>query len=395
MTTTVIKLPVRPHENQHPLIRSTARFNVIAAGRRFGKTEACKIRAIYRAMDRHVWWVTPTYAAGTDTWRDFVATFQHIPSADINKAERRIELPTGGLLKMVAADSFKRGAGPDHIFIDEAAFCSNTLWEYELRPMLMESKGHADILSSTNGRNWFWDVYRRGLDPQQPQWCSWHYTCYDNPLLDREEIEDIRRNTPERVFRQEYLAEFLEDGGAVIRNISACLIQEPQRNAVGKVVFGVDLGRHNDYTVIIAMDSDTKRVLEIDRFTEIGWELQLGRIKAMADRWHPTQILMEENFNDSFVERAHAERLPVHAFRTTNASKQQVINALALAFEQAAIGIPDDPVLISELQAYTMERLPSGMFRYSAPAGGHDDTVIALALAWHALNVGAGFFFME
>ena len=98
---------------------------------------------------------------------------------------------------------------------------------------------------------------------------------------------------------------------------------------------------------------------------------------------------MEENFNDSFVERLQSEGLPVRAFRTTAASKQQIINQLALAFEQGDITIPQDDTLLGELQAYTLERLPGGTFRYHAPSSLHDDCVMALALTWHGV-VGPG-----
>ncbi len=74
--------------------------------------------------------------------------------------------------------------------------------------------------------------------------------------------------------------------------------------------------------------------------------------------------------------------------RTINsrwASKSASIDALALAFERGDLRIPNDPTLIAELQAYEMERLPSGLYRYSAPEGLHDDHVISLALAWQAV----------
>jgi len=78
--------------------------------------------------------------------------------------------------------------------------------------------------------------------------------------------------------------------------------------------------------------------------------------------------------------------MPVRPFRTTNASKTALVDALALAFEQGAIRILPDATLIGELQAYEMERLPSGALRYSAPDGMHDDTVMALALAWSGVS---------
>jgi len=89
---------------------------------------------------------------------------------------------------------------------------------------------------------------------------------------------------------------------------------------------------------------------------------------------------------DPLVEQLLRMGLPVQAFTTTQASKAQAIDALALGFEKGEIRILSDPVLIGELQAYQAERLPSGMLRYSAPEGLHDDTVMALALAWQAVK---------
>ena len=83
------------------------------------------------------------------------------------------------------------------------------------------------------------------------------------------------------------------------------------------------------------------------------------------------------------IEQLQAAGLPVVPFTTTAASKQIAVDALALAFERGALRIIPDPTLIAELQAYEAERLPSGMLRYGAPSGMHDDTVMALMLAWH------------
>ena len=84
------------------------------------------------------------------------------------------------------------------------------------------------------------------------------------------------------------------------------------------------------------------------------------------------------------VEQLQRATMPVRPFVTTAASKAVIIDALALAFEQMTLRIIPDPVLVGELQSYEATRLPSGLSRYSAPAGMHDDTVMALALAWHA-----------
>lgn len=392
-TIDAVTLSIQPHVNQLPFINSEYRYNVLAAGRRFGKTEAGKQRAIDRAPHSRVWWVMPTYESGQAVWRDFEYAFRNYPGLYINRSERLILFPDNNFLQVKSADSVLRSAGLDHVIVDEAAFCNPDLWPYVLRPMLLEGKGSADFLSSTNGRNWFWELYQLGLDPQETDWASWHYTSYDNPLIEPAEIEDIKRNTPQRVFEQEYLAEFLDDGGAVFRNLKACIIKEPPEPS-GSCVFGVDWARYNDYTVITCIDTKTKQVLEIDRYNQIDWTLQRGRLLAMAERWHPFRVyaelnsMGEPNIEELRKEKINGKRLRVESFQTTNASKAEIINALALAFEQESIHIPNDPVLLSELQAYTVERLPSGNYRYTAPEGLHDDMVMSLALAWHGVLRG-------
>src|SRR5215470_584176 len=115
--------------------------------------------------------------------------------------------------------------------------------------------------------------------------------------------------------------------------------------------------------------------------------MQCERLKALAEQWQPEQILAEQNsIGQPIIEQLERDGLRIQAFTTTNASKAQAIEALALAFERGDIRILNDPVLVSELVAYQAERLPSGLLRYGAPAGQHDDTVMALAIAWGAVG---------
>jgi len=108
----------------------------------------------------------------------------------------------------------------------------------------------------------------------------------------------------------------------------------------------------------------------MDRFNQIDYAVQLGRLQALAEKFNPATIIAERNsMGDPLVEQLVRMDLPVQAFTTTQASKAQAIDALALGFEKGEIRILSDPVLIGELQAYQAERLPSGMLRYSAPEG--------------------------
>jgi hypothetical protein len=117
--------------------------------------------------------------------------------------------------------------------------------------------------------------------------------------------------------------------------------------------------------------------------TDTDYHSQRVRLIALANRFQHSSVLVETNsIGQPQLEELQRMGLSVQGFLTTNTSKAQIIDNLALAFEQDQIKIINDPVLVSELMAYQSERLPSGLLRYGAPEGMNDDTVIALALSW-------------
>jgi phage FluMu gp28-like protein len=153
-----------------------------------------------------------------------------------------------------------------------------------------------------------------------------------------------------------------------------------------RYAMGVDWGKHNDFTVLTLIDLDERATVDLDRFNQIDYQVQLGRLTALYERFRPITIVAERNsMGEPLIEQLQRQALPVTAFNTTNATKTQVIEGLALAFERGDLRILRDQTLIAELQAYEMERLPSGLVRYGAPEGMHDDMVMSLALAWTAV----------
>lgn len=119
----------------------------------------------------------------------------------------------------------------------------------------------------------------------------------------------------------------------------------------------------------------------------VDYTVQCGRLRTLSDHWRPKRILAEQNsIGQPILEQLVRDGLPVQPFTTTNASKTEAIEALALAFERGDIRILNDPVLIAELLAYRAERLASGLLRYGAPSGQHDDCVMALAIAWSEIS---------
>ena len=383
-----------PHSGQETILRSGARFNVVACGRRFGKTEAGKLAIMGHFLRRkRCWWLAPTYQMASQVWRDLKLVCKGIPTVTISEAERRIDLPGGGILAIRSTHypDYLRGAGLDFAVLDEAAFMEPDVWPEVVRPMLLERGGGALFLSSPNGRNWFWGLYQIGLDESQPQWRSFRFTSYANPLVRPEELDSIRYSTPERTFREEYLAEFIDDAGQVFRGIreAATAPLSPQPENGRRYVAGIDWGRDNDYTVIVVLNADAREMVALERFNQVDWGLQRGRLAAVCERWQPVVVWAEANsMGGPNVEALQREGLPVRPFQTTAQSKGPLIEALALAIEKEEIALLPDETLLNELAGYSLERLPGGGYRYGAPSGLHDDTVIALALAWYGVKHG-------
>ena len=202
-------------------------------------------------------------------------------------------------------------------------------------------------------------------------------------------MEAARRNLPERIFAQEYLAEFIEDGGGVFRRVMEAAVaeQEDCADPECEYVAGIDWAKLSDFSCFVILNTTRRAVCYIDRFNQIDYAVQMGRLQALYERFRPATIISERNsIGEPLLEQMRRNGMPVQGFMTTNTSKTSAIEGLALAFEQGALTILNDPILVGELLAYEMERLPGGLIRYGAPQGMHDDTVMALALAWAGIG---------
>lgn len=377
-----LELPA-PHTRQREVLQHPARFKVVACGRRWGKTTAAQIAVTEMILaGKHAWWVMPTREAGQPTWRTLKEILGPVIRSK-NEVERRLDLITNGSVTIKTGDDDRslRGVGLDLLVLDEAAQIKEEIWTAALRPTLSDTEGSALLLSTPRGRNWFYHAFQRGVGDGQ-SWASWQFPTGSSPTVKPAEIEDARYNLPESIFRQEYLAEFIEGGGLVFRNVRGCVGMAETAPLPGEAYgMGLDWAQMADFTVIIVMNLRTKQVVDIDRFNQVDWQVQRARVQAMARKWNVSSILAEQNsIGSPLIEQLQVDGLPVEGFVTTVESKQDVTRALVLAFEQGTISIPDDLVLISELESFEATRLPSGKWRYAAPAGMHDDCVIALAL---------------
>lgn len=196
---------------------------------------------------------------------------------------------------------------------------------------------------------------------------------------------------PAKKYAQEFEASFESTVGQVFQNIKQCANAEVQKFAdpLHEYVLSCDWGRYHDATVVTVYDKTLKEMCFMDRFVGLPFASQVERIRKIYNRFNPSTFLAEANsFGAAQIELLQKEGMSVTPFTMTNQNKDQLVDALQIAFEYGEIAIIPDEILMGELQAFRAERLESGRMRFAAPQGSafHDDTVIALLLAYHAAH---------
>jgi hypothetical protein len=381
------------------MVAEARRFNVAVCGRQMGKTTLGVERVARGASDGMACaWFAPTYKYLDQVWRSLRDLLEPVTVAK-SEQQHRIEVSGGGTVDCWSLDDPDAGRGRryERIVIDEAAMVRDLerVWQASLRPTLSVLAGDAWFLSTPKGLNYFHRLFQLGMDPLEAEWMAWQLPSSASPYIRPEEIEAARRITPERVFAQEYLAQFLEiEGAGVFRGVKAVArLQRRPPERFHQYVIGVDWARTLDFTVFSILDATTREQVAIDRFNQIDYDFQTERLHRWARAYHPRLIVAEANsMGGPLVERLQRgyqtlvegprPALPLQAWTSTNATKAAVIQALSLAIERGDVTLLDDKVQTGELQAFESSMTQTGMVRYAAPPGLHDDTVIALALAW-------------
>lgn len=401
-----------PHsDGQREWLLCDAKVKVGACGRRWGKSESMAVDIVLYALENpgHIQMlIAPTDDQTSIIMDDVERRVYAVPGLARCFNHRKspyteIAFKDGGglqtgttIMARTAGTTGKglRGRKAHRVITDEAAFVSDKIMQQVVGPLLADYDGQLVEVSTPQGRNHFFDSFTRGQDPKQPRYRSFRFPTSANPYIPRAYLENEKQTKPERTFGQEYLAEFLDGEGAVFRKVEKAATAEPPSLPIAghQYLFGVDWARSHDFTVIVVIDMTARKMVHIERMNQVDFALQRLRLTALYERYRPVTVIAESNsIGMPNIELLVSEGMTVYPFLTTNASKAAIIDALVLALEQETLGLLNDPVLLGELLAYEGKKLPSGLIRYGAPEGMHDDCVIALALAvWGMSELSRG-----
>ena len=218
---------------QQEVYNNPARFKVVAAGRRCGKSYLAAWTLLINALQSNRGWtiyVAPTQnQARQILWRQLLEIAHPvIKKSHINNLD--IELINGQTIGLRGSDrpDTMRGLSLNYVVLDEYADMKPEVFEEILRPALSDLEGPALFIGTPKGRNHFYDLYKYGELADDPEWSSFHFTSYDNPFLKKEEINAAKRSMSSYAFRQEFMASFESKGSEMFREDWVQFGEEPE-----------------------------------------------------------------------------------------------------------------------------------------------------------------------
>lgn len=356
------------------------------------------------------WWVAPLYKElrpATRKIRNLTPKALIEKTLEHNETLSYIRLKNGSECFLHSADreDSLRGEGIHYLTIDEAPLLKKNRFDAELKPTLIDFNAPCVFIGTPKGKTWFSELKAKGLDPTNTEYKTFHFSSYGNAkenggFIPKAFIDSVANDMPELLRRQEIEAIELEGEGVVFRHITDRVrpIEPYQKGEV--IACASDIAKNVDYWVnigirlngeVVAFERQQKLDYPFMRSRTVNFCKQLGNAALLID----STGVGDPTFDD--LNRDYPEG-HIEGYKLTNLTKKQLIENLSIMLDNGEIWFPSDPsnpkkihpdyeVIQAELEAFAYELTASGLIRYSAPEGLHDDTVITLALcAWQIKN---------
>lgn len=252
---------------QTEIFTSNARWRVVVAGRRFGKTFLSNTELLGASLSgksKNCWYIAPTYGAAKEIAWDML--LDQIPQEYIQKTHETaltITLHNGSKISLKGAEKPNnlRGRSLDFVVLDEFADMRPETWYEVIRPSLADRKGSALFIGTPKGMNHFRDLWSMGVDGVQ-DWQSWQYTTVEGGNVTKEEVEAAKRDMDERTFKQEFEAAFVNYAGIIYYNFSRDESVKDSQDEGGTLHIGMDFNLDPMSAVVCKRDGDTIHIID-------------------------------------------------------------------------------------------------------------------------------------
>lgn len=239
------------------IFQSEARYKVVAAGRRFGKSFYAAVSLLieglkeenfygYDIRQKEVWYIAPTFQQAKDILWNLIKSLGRDVIEQAYENTATIRLVNGRQIKLKGSDrpDTLRGSGLSYVVLDEYAFMKPEVWEEIVFPTLTEVKGSALFIGTPAGKNHFYDIYIEATTGDDTDWQAWHFKSVDNPLLPKDGIDKAREKLSSHAFRQEFEASFETTGGGLFKESWMVISDEEPHE--GSYFIAVDPAGYDD-----------------------------------------------------------------------------------------------------------------------------------------------------
>lgn len=388
-----IKLTKKQKEAYDIMHDKECKFLIARWSRQCGKTIFAEIMLIEYLCKKNTFnaYISPTFSQGKKVYAELN---QLLEGSGIikksNAADLRIDTIYGSSLKFFSMESptaIRGNTISGILVLDEAAFFPTQLPSGEdpyynvIFPTIKARKPKVLVISTPCGRQgMYYDLYLKAFNKEKG-YRELTATIYDDELISKEEIEDIKKGYPPLAFKQEFEVEFLDNALTVFPNFENCFDGHFER---GKCWIGIDpssVGEDNTIVSIINRDNQVRQI-KVDGTLDVKY----AKIAQILNKFSPVATYIENNSIGEVMANEIRKKLyrksNFYTFTTTNESKKQYISLLSVAIANGEIHFEsDNKLLYSELSTFTFKLTKGGNITYAARDGYHDDTVTSLGIA--------------
>jgi len=375
------------YQKQYDAFFNEAKISITEGSTKSGKTlsaivwQATKVLEDKLGLPHH--WIAPVYSQSKMAFDQAKVMFREV-YVKANESDLSLHFPNASIWVFKSGEKSDNlyGSGVGSLVIDEYTRLREESY-YAAMSTTVATEAQVRLIGNVRGRGWGWKLAR--LAQSGAVGYSYHKITILDALkagvVSLESYEKSKRDYPEDVFRELFLCIPRDDAGNPFgaKHIQDCIV--PSLSQKQTVCFGVDLAKSVDYTVVIGLDEDGT-VTQFHRW-QGDWNKTrttilniIGNVPALVD---------STGVGNPIVEDLQRYSEGVEAFNFSSSSKQRLMEGLVSGIQTHTIHYPAG-LISEELDNFEYVVTQTGV-RYAA-ASGHDDCVMALALAFKKLHSG-------
>lgn len=400
MTKIVAKIKgIKPTKVQRELINAikSNKYKYICAAfsRQIGKSVTMQIMCVEWLLspNEEIIYFTPTYNLAKNFYSKLIKILPQNLITKCNSSELIIETITNSKLRFFSGEAAQtaRGNNCTRLIIDEAAYIKEEIdgqnfW-YNIVVPLLKAKGKTAILISTpfGKQGFFYDLCMKGYRGEEG-YCYINKTIYDDELITREQIEELKKGYPQMAWECEFECKFLSNALSVFPDYEERFVEGFSFNK-SNICCGIDLSSVGEDNTVVTFINDKNQVEQHIINGELDYKYR--QIANLINSYNPRLTYIESNsIGDVMINEIKKyvkNKQKVQAFTTTNETKKVQVGLVSVAITNKEITFDkNNKILYSELGTFSYKLSKNNNITYAATAGNHDDTVMSLCLAMQA-----------